>query len=132
MLNQNELVKYKLSCLANAEPENIETGKIEVYWEDEQGNEFTTEESITDIAHAAHDFICELETNLPSDDSDVKVSKPDPASAAIQFALTTEEPMSFLRCWNEGNFAAIRDEWPEAPEAVFAGADPLHSCTPSA
>jgi hypothetical protein len=49
---------------------------------------------------------------------------PDPAVAAIQFALTTDEGLAFLRCWNEGNFDAIRREWPEAPPSVFAGADP--------
>lgn len=48
------------------------------------------------------------------------------AVAAIQFALNTDEGLAFLRCWNEGNFDAIRREWPEAPDAVFVGADPLH------
>lgn len=48
------------------------------------------------------------------------------AVAAIEFALKTEEGLQFLRCWNEGNFEAIRDEWPEAPEEVFIGADTLH------
>ena len=49
----------------------------------------------------------------------------DPASAAIAFALQTEEPMEFLRCWNEGDFEAVRREWPDAPDDVFIGADPL-------
>lgn len=48
------------------------------------------------------------------------------AVAAIAFALEADEGMEFLRCWNQGDFDAIRDEWPEAPEAVFIGADPLH------
>ena len=52
------------------------------------------------------------------------------AVAAIQFALETADGLAFLRCWNEGNFDAIRREWPEAPEAVFVGADPLHTATP--
>ena len=52
------------------------------------------------------------------------------AVAAIQFALETDDGMAFLCCWNEGNFEAIRREWPEAPEAVFVGADPLHPATP--
>lgn len=47
------------------------------------------------------------------------------AAAAIQFALETDDGLTFLRCWNEGNFDAIRREWPEAPEAVFVGADQL-------
>ena len=34
-----------------------------------------------------------------------------------------EEPLEFLRCWNEGNFAALRKEWPDAPPAIYY-ADP--------
>lgn len=48
------------------------------------------------------------------------------AVAAIQFALETDGGLEFLRCWNEGEFDVIRQEWPDAPEAVFVGADPLH------
>lgn len=51
------------------------------------------------------------------------------AAAAIQFALTGEEGMAYLRCWNEGNFEACRREWPEAPEDCYIGADPLHPLT---
>jgi hypothetical protein len=50
---------------------------------------------------------------------------PDASTAAIAFALETDEGMTFLRCWNEGDFDAIRREWPEAPDDVFDGADPL-------
>ena len=51
----------------------------------------------------------------------------DAAVAAIEFALdfNTDDPMSFLRCWFEGDFESIRKEWPEAPDQVFDGADPL-------
>lgn len=35
-----------------------------------------------------------------------------------------EEPLEFLRCWNEGNFSALRKEWPDAPLAIYY-ADPL-------
>lgn len=49
----------------------------------------------------------------------------DPASAAIAYALQTREPMEFLRLWNEGSFEDIRREWPDAPDDVFIGADPL-------
>jgi len=35
-----------------------------------------------------------------------------------------DEPMEFLRCWNEGNFDALRKEWPNAPIAIYY-ADPL-------
>ena len=50
----------------------------------------------------------------------------DAAIAAMKFALEAEEGMAFLRCWMHGDFKAIRKEWPEAPEAVFVGADPAH------
>ena len=55
--------------------------------------------------------------------------KPNPSVAAIDFALTCglgDGGLEFLRAWQSGEFDAIRDEWPEAPDAVFAGADPLH------
>jgi hypothetical protein len=50
------------------------------------------------------------------------------AVAAIEYALATgtEERIEFLRCWNEGDFEAIRNEWPDAPEEVFRGADQFH------
>jgi len=51
----------------------------------------------------------------------------DASVAAIQFALSAEDGMTFLRIWNDGEFDTIREEWPEAPEEVFIGADPLHS-----
>lgn len=53
-------------------------------------------------------------------------SSPDAAVAAIQFTLNDEDGLQFLRLWNEGDFDAIRREWPDAPEDVFIGADPLY------
>lgn len=51
----------------------------------------------------------------------------DASTAAIKFALDTHTDggMEFLRCWFHSDFESIRKEWPEAPEAVFIGADPL-------
>ena len=50
------------------------------------------------------------------------------ANAAIKYVLANpcESPMEFLRCWNEGSFSSIREEWPDAPEELFIGADALH------
>lgn len=48
------------------------------------------------------------------------------AVAAIEYSLKTDCGDAFLRCWLHGDFSAIRKEWPDAPEAVFIGADPLH------
>ena len=48
-------------------------------------------------------------------------------NAVIQFILgpgRIEEPLEFLRCWNEGDFESCRNEWPEAPEECYIGADP--------
>lgn len=52
---------------------------------------------------------------------------PDPALAALTYAFEnpSEEPLEFLRCWYDGDFQAIRDEWENVPDAVFIGADPL-------
>ncbi|QDJ96320.1 hypothetical protein Xoosp13_133 [Xanthomonas phage Xoo-sp13] len=50
----------------------------------------------------------------------------DASVAAIQFALETDDGLEFLRLWNVGEFATLRKEWPEAPEAIYIGADPLH------
>ena len=50
----------------------------------------------------------------------------DAALEAMKYALNAEEGMAFLQCWLHGNFSAIRKEWPDAPEAVFVGADPMH------
>lgn len=45
------------------------------------------------------------------------------ATAAIQFAVQTNDGISFLRCWQEGDFASIRREWPDAPPGVYAGVE---------
>ena len=54
------------------------------------------------------------------------MSDQNAAVAAIQFALETDDGLTFLRLWNHGEFDKTRREWPEAPEAVYVGADPLH------
>lgn len=58
----------------------------------------------------------------------LELSIPDAAVAAITYALEhpCESPMEFLSCWNEGDFEALRTEWPDVPSEVFIGADPLH------
>lgn len=53
----------------------------------------------------------------------------DAAVAAIQFALEADDGMEFLRAWMQGDFPEIRRDWPDVPEAVFVGADPLHPGT---
>jgi hypothetical protein len=49
-------------------------------------------------------------------------------NAVLDYVLNKgymESPMEFLRCWNEGNFEALREEWPDAPEEIYL-ADPLY------
>lgn len=70
----------------------------------------------------AADWFAEAEAALNA----LPLPPPDPAVAAIQFALEDDDGIEFLRCWNEGDFDSIRDQWPEAPEEVFIGADPLY------
>ncbi|MFI8556393.1 hypothetical protein [Pseudomonas putida] len=49
------------------------------------------------------------------------------AVAAIAYALNsrTEDPLQFLQLWNEGEFDVLRREWPDAPDEIYIGADPL-------
>jgi len=54
---------------------------------------------------------------------------PNAAVEAIQFALTAEDGMTWLRLWNEGEFDTCRREWPEAPDVVYIGADSLLPAT---
>jgi len=49
----------------------------------------------------------------------------DASTAAIAFALKTSEGMTFLRHWSNADFQAVRRGWPEAPDDVFDGVDPL-------
>lgn len=53
------------------------------------------------------------------------------SNAVFQFMLDNqcESPLEFLRCWNEGNFDALRAEWPEAPEEIYLGPDQFHPKT---
>ena len=54
------------------------------------------------------------------------------AAAAIEYAtehLGTSEGMDFLSLWNHGEFDEIRQSWPDAPETIYVGADPLHPLT---
>lgn len=44
-------------------------------------------------------------------------------AAVIQFTLKAEDGLMFLRLWNEGEFDAIRKEWPDCPDECFAGAE---------
>lgn len=48
-------------------------------------------------------------------------------NAVISYILANpcESPLEFLRCWNEGDFDALRNEWPEASEDIYL-ADPLN------
>lgn len=34
-----------------------------------------------------------------------------------------EEPLEFLRCWNQGDFDICRKDWPDAPPECYLGAD---------
>ena len=57
----------------------------------------------------------------------LELSIPNAAVAAIAYVLNsrTEDPLQFLRLWNEGEFDVLRREWPDAPDETYIGADPL-------
>jgi hypothetical protein len=50
--------------------------------------------------------------------------------AVIQFVLRSDvdEPLTWLRLWNQGDFEACRREWPEAPEECYVGAEAQPNC----
>jgi|AntRauTorcE11897_2_1112592.scaffolds.fasta_scaffold63447_1 hypothetical protein len=75
------------------------------------------------------DRVCrELESRMGSQSDDKGTT--DAAVAAIDFALQPDsDGVEFLRVWFHGDFDAIRKEWPDAPESVFVGANPLHPAT---
>lgn len=52
-------------------------------------------------------------------------------NSVIQFILANpcESPLEFLRCWNEGDFESLRQEWPEAPDEIYIGPDQFHPKT---
>ena len=52
----------------------------------------------------------------------------NPALAIIELALASEpcDAYDLLHMWMEGDFDAIRQGWPHAPDAVFAGAEVGH------
>jgi len=52
-------------------------------------------------------------------------AEPNASAEAIKFALEDEDGLDFLRYWNEGDFDTCRRLWPDAPLAVYLGADPL-------
>lgn len=39
--------------------------------------------------------------------------------ALVDFLLTADEPMAFLKAWREGAFDTCKREWPEAPMEVY-------------
>lgn len=47
----------------------------------------------------------------------------DPAIAAIEFALETDDGLQFLRLWMYGEFDDIRRNWPDCPKECFIGAE---------
>lgn len=64
---------------------------------------------------------------LPDVTDTAPQSAHSPAIAAIEYAISkNSEGIEFLRCWLYGEFPEIHEGWPDAPEAVFIGADPLH------
>ena len=56
------------------------------------------------------------------------------AVAAIAYMLDNtdddDDGIQFMRYWNEGEFDIIRRNWPNVPDAVFIGADPLLTVEP--
>lgn len=74
-------------------------------------------------------------TLLEASASVLGFDKPNPALAVLNFAFgntdpsvsyeATEETVTLLNMWYHGDFQEMRDTWPDIPDEVFIGADPL-------
>lgn len=64
MLTSSEEIKHKLSELASLQPGQIEGGHIEIYWQDQNENESSTDEPVPGIAKDALDRIRSLESGV--------------------------------------------------------------------
>lgn len=64
MKHSSSTLKWLLSELALAEPEQYESGSFEIVGEDEQGREGCCEVEVSDIACSAKDRIEELENSI--------------------------------------------------------------------
>lgn len=56
------------------------------------------------------------------------MSENNPSLAVIQYMLSenvedSDDAMTFLRYWYEGEFDVLRRNWDNIPDAVFIGAD---------
>lgn len=50
-------------------------------------------------------------------------------NALINYMLgkgANQEPLVLLHYWNQGDFDSCREGWPDAPEEIYIGSDPLH------
>lgn len=71
------------------------------------------------------EYLMNINSEAPAPMTDTHERMMECVLAVIQYTLKDDEGLAFLRCWNEGDFRAIREEWPDAPEEVF-WADPLY------
>lgn len=80
-----------------------------------------------------YDALKACEPDLPNTatapDTDIlQLQRENSAFAAVVEFMTgpgrTEGAEAFLDCWNKGDFDAVRENWPEAPVAIYY-ADPL-------
>lgn len=85
------------------------------------------EEGLPRLMQQCHDLREEVERLK----EELEENNSDAAVAAIKYALEhwTDEPVTFLKCWMDGDFSSIREEWDEVPDEVFIGADPLFKRT---
>jgi len=99
MKNYSKNLTWFLSQVALAEPEQFETGEIEIYGENEQGQEGSTDVDIAELASAAQNRIEFLERSLRSIASIVdspEGARPDIAMA-VETCLVHAEEMTVAR-----------------------------------
>lgn len=123
---------YTANCQADAR----ET--FEKWWKANSPSSFDHTSALAGyLAHAAETRVCATckknhESWQPCSEVSTLAEQPapnNPAVAAILYALEADEGFEFLSYWNEGEFDICRRNWPDAPEEVYIGADPMHPKT---
>lgn len=76
-------------------------------------------------AEAGIGDLCNLDCVVLIEDGDMITEgekSTEAYNAVIDYVLgkgSMQEPMEFLRLWNEGDFNSLRKEWPDAPEEIY-------------
>ena len=127
----NEVIKYK--NLGEMVQRSRLGGGSYVRLEDYDALQDKLSKAYEELHHYSKIYLdaCDAEQKLKRDIKDIErehLNSDVCFNAVISYILgkgRTEEPLEFLRCWNEGDFDSLREEWPDAPKEIYY-ADPLY------